>query len=77
LTDTTTIELSRQTYDKLHSVQMNLKKILNRNITLSQVLDVLLSVKHVEEAIADIVLDDTPHWRRSGRKRNEEEEGEK
>lgn len=69
MTDTTTVQISIENSNKLYNICKNLEQILNkRKVSIDQALSVILSVKHVEEAIADMVLSDVPKWQKQKRK---------
>lgn len=69
MTEVTSIEVSLENANKLRGICKNLEQILNKkHVSLDQALSVILSIKHTEEAISDMVLADTPTWRRTKKK---------
>jgi len=47
-TKTTTIEISIETYNKLHSLKLTLEEIFKTNVSLDRALQVLLSPKIID-----------------------------
>jgi len=59
--NSTTIEISIETRDKLHTIQEALKKILRKKqVGADDALRVLLAVKPLDLVLQDMILEDAP-----------------
>ena len=57
--NTKTIEISTEAYDKLHSCQEKLKKILHkRQVSFDQVIKIMFAAHSLDVVLTDYMLDD-------------------
>jgi len=54
---TTTIEISIETYNTLHSYQEKIAKIIRKPISLNKTLAIILSVKSLDEQLTELMLE--------------------
>jgi hypothetical protein len=73
LADLITINISTRNHEKLMTICEQLEQILRKkHVSADEALSVVLSVKHVEEAVTDMALASEPTWRRTKKEAKEE-----
>lgn len=53
--ETTTIEVSIETYDKLHSIQKKIEEILNHKTSLDKVIKIILAINPEDALVAELL----------------------
>ena len=53
----TTIALSKQTYEKLHNLQRQLKAIVRKKLTPDKVIQILLCTRPLEDQLTDMIIE--------------------
>jgi hypothetical protein len=57
LTETTTIEISMEDYNILHSIKTRIELILKKSISLKKTLSIVLSVKSLDQQLSELMLE--------------------
>ena len=57
MTETTTIEISIEDYNKLHNLQTRLEAILKKSISIKKTLSIVLSVKSLDQELSELMLE--------------------
>ena len=57
MTETTTIEISIEDYNKLHALSERLTKILKHPVSLKKAFSIVLSVKSIDQQISELMLE--------------------
>lgn len=70
---TTSLEISIATYDKLHGFQHQIEQILRKKVSLDKTINIILTIKSIDQQLADIILEVEPkEWRKPKKKDMEE-----
>lgn len=54
---TTTIEVSIETYDIIHSAQTQIEKILRKNVSIDKVLKIAFAMKSLDAQLSELMLE--------------------
>lgn len=57
MTETTTIEISMEDYNILHSIKTRIELILKKSISLKKTLSIVLSVKSLDQQLSELMLE--------------------
>ena len=55
--DTTTIEISIETINKLHSIKKQLEKIVRKKLSYDKIINILLCSKHLEDQLIEMQVE--------------------
>ena len=57
MTETTTIEISIEDYNKIHDLSERLTKILKHPVSLKKTIAIVLSVKSIDQQVSELMLE--------------------
>lgn len=58
MSKTTTIEISMETYDKLHSTKTKLEKITHKTLSFNKVVKILLTARPLDVMLEEMILNE-------------------